>query len=80
VKKPLVLHGTVTGRARANAPVDTRGIPKPASHDTDVTVTLTFPVPGARSAEFDIKFESLERGFLEIGQGVKMQLLENEDA
>lgn len=74
MRDAIVLHGSVTGRARANPPVDSRGLPKLCSHDRNVTLTLTFPISGSRPAEFDIKFDRLEVGYLEIGDQVTMTL------
>ena len=76
--KEIVLVGTVTGRARAMPALDPSGVPKPASHDRDVTLTFNFPVVGSRPAEFDVRFDLVPRGFMEIGQRVLLTLREGE--
>lgn len=75
----IKLSGTVVGRAKAMPELDSRGVPKPASHDKDVTLTLNFPMPGTRLAEFDVHYDRLPRGFMEIGQRVIMVIVEAED-
>jgi hypothetical protein len=74
--KEIVLTGSVIGRAHKHGPLDNRGLPKPASHDSDVTVTFNFPIVGAKPAEFDIVFQKLESGALRIGSTVRMILTE----
>jgi len=73
-RDPIVLSGVVLGRAVARIPLDRRGLPMAASHDREVTLTLQFPVPNERPLEFSMRLDSLPRGWMEIGDAVRLTL------
>ena len=69
-REPIVLHGTVLGRAVARHPIARDGTRMQASHDREVTLTLQFPIPNERTLEFSMRLDSLPRGWMEIGDPV----------
>jgi len=73
-RDPIVLSGVVLGRAVARVPLDRRGLPMAASHDREVTLTLQFPVPNERPLEFSMRLDSLPRGWMGIGDAVRLTL------
>lgn len=76
MSRNITLAGRVTGRSHPGPELLPNGTPKPSSHDLNVMLTIEIHMQGARPSILEIPFKKLERGYLEIGAEVVINLSE----